>query len=274
MSIRLIVNADDFGRTGGVSAGIREAHLHGLVTSTTALMNMPGIDEALRLAMKECPRLGLGVHLVLTSGSPLLPVKEVPSLTSGEARFPNLDDQTARLSKLHLNEVRAEWRSQIERFIAITKRPPDHLDSHHHFSYFTEGLFRVMLELAKDYHCAIRLLRPGKDGKLTGLPSALVPQIEKFIPRLVDELSPRCPDFFEARFYDRGANTTTLRTIIAGLSEGTTELVCHPGYADPALLVGSSYNRQRETEVAVLTDASVLSEVEKKGVQRITFAEL
>jgi predicted glycoside hydrolase/deacetylase ChbG (UPF0249 family) len=40
------------------------------------------------------------------------------------------------------------------------------------------------------------------------------------------------------------------------------------------LLVGSSYNRQRETEVAVLTDASVLSEVEKKGVQRITFAEL
>ena len=39
--IRLIVNSDDYGRTAEVSSGVRTAHLKGIVTSTTCMMNMP-----------------------------------------------------------------------------------------------------------------------------------------------------------------------------------------------------------------------------------------
>jgi predicted glycoside hydrolase/deacetylase ChbG (UPF0249 family) len=73
MTLRLIVNADDYGRTPGVSRGIREAHRRGIVTSTTCMMNMPAVVDDIALALEETPRLGLGVHLVLTSGRPLLP---------------------------------------------------------------------------------------------------------------------------------------------------------------------------------------------------------
>ena len=76
---RLIVNADDYGRTRGVSAGIREAHLHGIVTSTTAMMNFPGVQADLARACDDCPQLGLGVHLVLTAGRPLRPAENVPT---------------------------------------------------------------------------------------------------------------------------------------------------------------------------------------------------
>ena len=66
MSKRLIVNADDYGRTAGVVEGILRAHQRGIVTSTTAMMNMPGIEDALRRA-QSYPELGLGVHLVFSN---------------------------------------------------------------------------------------------------------------------------------------------------------------------------------------------------------------
>lgn len=76
MRKKLIINADDYGHTRSVSLGIRQAHLQGIVTSTTAMMNYPGADDDLRDSVKECPRLGLGLHLVLTSGCPVLPAEK------------------------------------------------------------------------------------------------------------------------------------------------------------------------------------------------------
>ena len=52
MPKRLIINSDDYGRTPDISRGIREAHLHGVVTSTTCMMNIP------TTACRCCHRLG------------------------------------------------------------------------------------------------------------------------------------------------------------------------------------------------------------------------
>ena len=78
MTKRLIVNADDFGRTHQVSDGILSAHCDGIVTSTTVMMSMPGAARDLTRALAEAPKLGLGVHLVFTAGRPLLPPEWVP----------------------------------------------------------------------------------------------------------------------------------------------------------------------------------------------------
>jgi chitin disaccharide deacetylase len=157
MTLCLIINADDYGRTPEISRGIREAHLHGLVTSSTAMMNMFSAASDLKIALKETPRLDLGVHLVLTSGKPLQPAAQIPSLTTPEGSFHNLAQFVSLAPSLNLEEVRAEWRAQIEAFIATAGNNPTHLDSHHHSSYFTPGLLQAMFELAREYGLPIRL---------------------------------------------------------------------------------------------------------------------
>ena len=74
----VIINADDFGYSQGINLGIIEAHKNGILSSTTMMANMPGFEHGVELA-KNNPKLGIGVHLNLTCGKPLL--DNVPSLT-------------------------------------------------------------------------------------------------------------------------------------------------------------------------------------------------
>ena len=275
MSIRLIVNSDDYGRTAAVSQGVRNAHLFGIVTSTTCMMNMPSVVEDIRTAMQDAPRLGLGVHLVLTSGQPLLPVAQVPSLVAPDGSFLKLDQFLARLGQIDPAQVMAEWQAQIERFVATTGRAPTHLDSHHHSSYFTEPLFRGMLELARAYAAGIRLvIAQGDEDSMAGLPTEILTPIQEYAPRLLKEFKPKTPDVFHASFYDEMATKAELLRLINGLGPGTAEIMCHPGYADSILLAGSVYARQRESELAVLTDPEVRQAIEARGIQLISFAQL
>ncbi|MGB7539724.1 MAG: carbohydrate deacetylase, partial [Anaerolineales bacterium] len=249
----LIVNADDYGRTPGVSKGIRKAHRDGIVTSTTALMNMPGIEEALRVAMKEAPDLGLGVHLVLTSGAPLLPPKALDSITGGSGKFPLLNDFIRDLNRVDPEQAAAEWDAQIRKFISVTGRNPDHLDSHHHTTYFSELLFVKFLDLAQRFACPIRIPFPCQSGYCDGLPDALSGPVREFVPRLTRKYKIKKPDWFIGTFYDEQATFEQLLRIIGRIGSGVSELMCHPGYADPALLEGSAYNKPREREIEILT---------------------
>jgi predicted glycoside hydrolase/deacetylase ChbG (UPF0249 family) len=275
MSIRLIVNSDDYGRTAAVSQGARNAHLFGIVTSTSCMMNMPTVVEDIRTALQETPRLGLGVHLVLTSGQPLLPAGQVPSLVAPAGSFLKLDQFLSRLDQVDPVQVKAEWKAQIERFVVTAGRAPTHLDSHHHSSYFTEPFFRAMLELAREYGAAIRLvIAQGHADSMAGLPAEILTPIQEYAPRLLNEFNPKAPDIFHASFYDDKATEAELLRLITGLQPGTAELMCHPGYADAILLAGSSYARQRESELAILTDPVIRQAIRARRIELISFAQL
>ena len=239
-------------------------------------MNRAGVDAALELALRLCPALGMGVHLVLTSGSPLLGSK-VPSLTHGELDFPNLEEQMARITALDLEEVKAEWRSQIERFIAITGRKPDHLDSHHHFSYYTPQLFKLQLEFARELGCAIRLPTHSILGKeVMELPEEMLAPLLDGVPALLKEYAPRHPNTFIASFYDETTTPEVLSAILTSLPEGVSELMCHPGLVDALLLspTGSTYNRRREVELDLLTSPHIQQLVRKQAIELINFGQL
>ena len=249
----LIVNADDYGRTPNVSRGIRDAHLHGLVTSTTAMMNMPNVDADLQAAREHCPGLGLGVHLTLTAGAPVLPAAQVNTLVAPDGRFLSLSQLLSRIDEIDLTQIRAEWHAQIERFHAFAGRPPDHLDSHHHTSYLTPAIFETMLELATEYGCAIRSFLAERD---LDPPNALpVPHPDKLI----------------TSFYDQDATREHLMAVLTQLSEGVSELMCHPGYSDDELMRGSSYNLQRERELQLLTDPEIKNSLETFGIELRSF---
>ena len=264
---RLIINSDDYGRTTEISRGIRDAHLRGVVTSTTCMMNIPATASDVAIALKETPKLGMGVHLVLTMGRPLLPREAGPSITDEEGNFFKLDKFMERVSGINLGEVKTEWHAQIEAFIKASGREPTHLDSHHHSSYFTPELFRAMLELAKEYDCAIRF------PFTHDIPSELE-ETNNHLPDLLREFNPRRPDTFLVDFYDEGATREELMHLIKELAEGTSEIMCHPGYVDDAFVKESTYNKQRERELKILTDPSVREAIQASGINLITFADL
>lgn len=266
---RLIINSDDYGRTPDISQGIREAHLHGVVTSTTCMMNIPTTASDVAIALKETPELGMGVHLVLTMGRPIV-TREAgrsASITDENGNFFKLNTFMERVSDFNVEEVKTEWRAQIEAFVEAAGRKPTHLDSHHHSSYFTPELFRGMLELAMEYGCAIRF------PFTHDIPSELE-ETYKHVPDLIREFNPRRPDIFVVDFYDEGATEEELLNIINNLPDGTSEVMCHPGYVDNDFIRESSYNKQRERELKILTDPSIREAIQANGISLITFAEL
>ena len=260
MAKKLIINADDYGRTAAISTGIRESHLKGLVSTSTVMMNFSTAIDDIGLAHTECPKLGLGVHLTLTAGRPVLPAAQVPSLVNNDGTFFKLNQLTSAYSQVNPAELRAEWQAQIEKFLA-TGTALDHLDSHHHSSYFTETAFGLMLDLANEYGTSVRRPRPMNE---------MVGNTE-FVERLLAEKRTRCPDHFVTTFYDVGATLANLLDIFNALPMGLTEVMSHPGYLDEEILRDSAYNRQRETELAILTSPEARSALESGHIQLTTF---
>lgn len=264
---RLIVNSDDYGRSPDISRGIREAHLQGVVTSTTCMMNIPTTAGDIAIALRETPKLGMGVHLVLTMGRPISAPESVLSLVDEDGTFFKNRLLLERLPDINIGEVKQEWCAQIERFIQAAGRTPTHLDSHHHSSYYTPGLLRAMLELAREYGCAIRY-------PFTDLWSELE-ETYNVVPGLIQEFNPGRPDFFIADFYDEDATLDYLLEIIKNLEDGTSELMCHPGHVDQAFAERESpYNFQRERELNILTDPSIKQAIASNAIELISFADL
>ncbi len=267
MSKRLIINSDDYGRSPDISRGIRESHLHGVVSSTTCMMNIPTTAADIRIALRETPKLGLGVHLVLTAENPILPRDQLKTITNEDGSFLKLAVLLSKLDQIDMSEVKAEWRAQIEAFINAAGRKPTHLDSHHHSSFFSPALFRGMLEFAKEYDCAIRF-------PFTNNISSELKETFKEGPSLLKEFTPRHPDVFIIDFYDEQATQEILLSMINDVKDGSTEIMCHPGYVDDAFAKESSYNSQRETELNILTDPTIKRAIQERSIELITFANL
>jgi len=277
---KLVVNADDYGHGKKLSEGIRQAHLRGIVTSTTAMMNWPDAVTDLPLAVRDCPRLGLGVHLVLTSGKPLLPAAEVPSLVDATGLFRRPDPFGAALPHLNIAEVAAEWHAQVELFKQVTGRAPDHLDSHHHVSYTSPALFECMLSLASELNCPIRLpyADPAAENPSEYLWTSDPVRDYAHILESLKRHSPGHPQVFWSSFYDEGATLAHLTELIEHMAAEncphTFELMCHPAIPDDFLRQVSDYSDKRGEELALLTDPHVKTLLTENGIELISFAEL
>src|SRR6478609_1032650 len=94
----LIINGDDFGYSDTINAAIVRCHDEGVLRSTSLLVNCPATRSALALARSR-PGLGLGLHVNLTEGVPVLPPCEVPSLVDRRGRFRSLGQQLGGLPR-------------------------------------------------------------------------------------------------------------------------------------------------------------------------------
>lgn len=281
MSKQLIVNADDYGRSAGVVEGILRAHREGIVTSTTAMVNMPDIEHALRRA-QECPDLGLGVHLTFSAWRPLLPPEQVPTLVNRDGLFLHQKTVWESRETIDLDELRAELAAQIERFRTLTGRDPDHLDCHH-FVHLYPPFFGVYVDLAAQFGFPMRTPFPPDEALeeavatipfLKGVPLTGVRDMIEQDKRLVQNKGVPHPDLFIERFFGPEALTLeNLLNILEEVPEGVSEMMCHPGLVDEGL-ADSTYAAPREKEVALLCHPRVREKVEELDIELVTFSVL
>ncbi|WP_273185594.1 carbohydrate deacetylase [Hyphomonas adhaerens] len=277
--LRLIVHADDFGLSERVNEGVADAHLNGILTSTSIMACAPAFDHAVRIA-KATPSLDIGVHLTLIEERPLTDPAKVPSLVDETGHFHKHITVFAKRyfrGLIDLDEVRLELDAQIARIkeagLAIS-----HLDSHQHV-HMLPGILSVAQDLGRKHGIApMRLPRETVSPYMLTSPGGL-PRVAQqlvlnhFCNRARKGFGPTT-DRFAGFHYGGKLDTAALLTVVSNLPEtGTCELMCHPGEDDPAsdkLHWGYAW----ANELSALKDASVAAKIEAKGIRLISFRDL
>jgi predicted glycoside hydrolase/deacetylase ChbG (UPF0249 family) len=267
---QLIINADDMGHSDGVVRGIIDLHRAGLITSTSCMTNMPAWPLAAAY-LREHPDLGAGVHLVFNEGPPVLPAERVPALVGPDRQF--LDDgQILRSLRWGTTrQLRAEFRAQIERFVADVGRAPDHLDNHCAISYVRPDRFRVTLQLAREYQLPIRApfgddLEDMADvlARHNDLPPWLVRWLGARYRRRIDRAGISRPNAFIQHFSMPGNRTPEyLLSVLDGLHPGwISELLAHPGYDGD----------WREEDLRALLDPRIKDRLSEPDINLVDFS--
>src|ERR687898_46396 len=110
---QLIVTADDFNLSAGVSRGIIEAHQHGIVTETSVMVNLGDLQRAAAM-LAAAPRLAAGLHLNITRGVPVAPPSAVVDILGPDGQF--FGSPQGLPTQLRSATVRAEFQAQLDRF--------------------------------------------------------------------------------------------------------------------------------------------------------------
>lgn len=205
MSKYLIVNADDFGYSYSINKGIIEAHTNGIVTSASVMVDAIAAHEAKDLTL--FPSLSIGLHFEL---------KEIVN-------------------------VSAELKRQIDKFIAIVGKSPDHIDTHKRHTT-DEGIKEVLEGYAKTHNMPIRNFNAKHIGSF-GINSddSSVAQLK----RSVDEAT-----------------------------DAYNELMTHAGYSDDYLRGHSSYSDPREDELKSICSPEIKQYIQDKGLVLINWSGL
>lgn len=271
---RLVINADDFGISPAVNAGILECHAAGTVTSTSLMVRCPGWDDALPL-LRNTPTLGVGLHLNLLVGAPLVPAVTLVDRRSG--RFLPLGALVRRAlaGRLDAAEVEAECEAQIAATEAAGLRLT-HLDSHRH-THALPVMRGAVARIAARRNLPLR--RPIESHRR--FPNDLVSQVHRGViawswrVTSVGAVATRAPDHFIGVSMQGGERfAEQLAAVLDRLPAGTVEMMVHPGRVDDALASVDGYTWQRERELAALTTPSVRDRLAAGDVARVRFDQL
>jgi len=284
----LIVNADDLGWTDGVNRGIVEAFHHGIVTSTSLLANGTAFAGAVEAA-RSAPGLRVGVHLNLSDGPPVADRESVASLLNERGEFrggpESLLLRRARRGLL-LSEVENEWDAQIQK-VCHAGIAPTHLDGHKHV-HMLPGLFEIALRLAKRHDVgAIRvsletsslrtaLSSGSKQNAGVVMKQGVQARGLKLLARDAREQAEHAgistADYFCGIAQTGELTREGVEQFVKSLSDGTTELMCHPGYVDAALQkTRTRLQDSRQIELQILTDTGIRNLVASLGIRLIDY---
>jgi chitin disaccharide deacetylase len=267
----LVVNADDFGFTRDVNAGIVEGYRRGILTATSIMANGAAFEDAVKLAL-ENPGLDVGCHLVLTQGESVAkPGTPLPATLGGLL-------VTLALGRMAVYE---ELAAQVRRIVAAGLRPT-HLDTHKH-THVLPSVLATVARISKEF--GIPWVRrpfdiPMRAG-LAAIPwsvritSRLLAMPRKRFDAVVASHGCRTTDHFAGFRLTGRFRTPELAGLIGQLPQGATEFMCHPGRCGVELrAAGTRLKESREAELQALTAAETRQALDAAGVKLTNYREL
>jgi len=295
----LILNADDFGLTAGVTEGISRAWEEGVLTSTSAMINIEGAPERIASAHARYPRLPIGLHLNISQGCPVLSPKQVPSLVNAEGHFYSLNELLTRLLSINCKELSEELNAQARLLRAIGVNF-DHLDYHQVVVSLYTPFFSAVRELARQYRVPVRLpvpesiyskiKLPGGGGSRSAMKAMLefgvrhpvlalrvmpfmLPAAYKRQAELLLEERIGTTNWFIDSYY-QNAGLENFISILEQLPPGVSEMMVHPGIVDEDLrrLGTDKYIELRQLELEVLLDPNAREQLNNNDIQLVDFS--
>lgn len=258
----LIINADDFGMCHAVNEAIMRALPGGIVTSTTVMVPCPWSRHALGFLAGH-PDISFGVHLTVICDwagyrwGPVTCRERVPSLVNRDGHFYNFDQMPAFLAGVDLGELATEFRAQIETVLA-TGLKPTHLDWHCLRLDGWDAVSEVMLELAREYELALRVIVRSQIARVRslGLPANDGGFLDSYLVDSADKVA---------------HYTNLLRDLPAGLSEWAV----HPGFDFPELAaLHADDSRIRRTDYDFLMSQKVKDVISEEGIILLDYRAL
>ncbi len=241
MSKKLVVNADDFGRSTPINLGIIEGHQKGIITSASLMTGREGFEEAVKLA-KANPKLGVGLHLDLDSFF---------NVQHGVGRLLSYKDP-----QLPLEAIVKETELQIQKAQSAGIRL-QHLDGHHHAHLRPELIATIAAITAKHKIPVIRYFKGFYEGLYPGLPTA-------WVKDLLGRFGLKCVETFFAGWEAVESSLPGYSYLDLTLPFSTAELMVHPGKGEP----------WREKELSHCTSSAIREELKNRDITLATFAEL
>ncbi len=248
----LVVTADDFGAATEVNEAVEMAHRRGILTAASLMVAAPAAADAVERA-RRLPRLGVGLHLVLVDGRPLLPTARVPELVGPDGRFVGDLHLAFRLatSGRTRRQCRAEIDAQFAAFTA-TGLPFDHVNAHRHF-HVHPVVAGMVLDAAARH--GVRALRaPVETGRPRGSGWLAAP-FAAWLRRRARARGMLTPDRVVG-LADSGRMTVDrLVAALQALGDGLSEVYLHPAYSDDFPGHGDGY-RHRDEFAALVSERS------------------
>lgn len=267
----LIVCADDFGLTEGISEGIVNAYSEGIVTRTSIIANSKAFDHAVLLSKKN-QGLKVGIHLTLVEEEPINEHNKIKSLMGQNGKLLiNYKAFLVRyaLLKIDINEVYAEWESQIQKVLKSGINI-NHIDSHQHL-HMLPGIFKKTLELALKYKIKKVRMFYHDIADIGSLKEGSLAFLSSMNKRSLLNSGVSSSDYIWGLRQGGNMKENDILNFIANMKCGTTEMMCHPGYADESF--HSKYrhwNYNPDQELKSLTSKRVREKLKVNNIRLIS----
>jgi hopanoid biosynthesis associated protein HpnK len=229
----LIVTADDFGIAPEVNEAVTRAHREGILTCASLMVAAPAVADAVARA-RTMPNLGVGLHLVLVEGKPVLPPSQIPALVGADGYF-RTDMVKASFGMAFLPSIKRQLATEIEaQFAAFasTGLKLDHVNAHKHF-HLHPTIGRLMVEIGRRYGMTSARAPIEPIAVLRRIePNATGGDVERFVgARLKDRLWAGgiwSPDQVFGLAWSGAMTTRRVAAILDNLPEGVSEIYLHP----------------------------------------------
>ncbi len=272
----VIIHADDAGMSHSVNRATIDAMEQGVVSSASIMVPCAWFPEYAEYARKN-PEKDYGIHLTLTCEwdnyrwGPVAPREQVPSLLDKDGYLWGGSQEVAANVKAHEAEI--ELRAQIDRAIEFGV-PLSHLDTHMGAVFGRADLAEIYVRLGVEYQLPVLFLRPNRNLLLFAAYPALKDVATELTGVLDREGFPVLTSIFQ--YYTKGehdARKDVYLNRLRKLKPGVTEIIIHCGYDNEELQGITSSNVLRDSDRRIFTDPDVAAEIEKEGIEVITWRQ-